>query len=575
VLSEFIDRLNELQIRRPWTPLFAVALVTVVFGLFAARLELWTRYDQLLPDSQPSVQELRRVEARTASAQTVMILLEGPNGAALRAMGDALVPQLLALGPDIVSSAEDGTQEAGAFLRPRAGLFLDRKELGQLHDDVFARWDYEVAKESGALLDDNGPPVTISDIEKRFRKKSGDSSEANRPDGYYQRDDGTALVLVVRSPIQGGDLEKTGPALARIRATVESVRASRHEFAPVRASYAGDMPTGFFEYRSIRDDLLSVGASGIALVLAAVLLYFMRLRALFVMGVTIASRWCGPSASRSSSSATSTSPPGSSSQHRRRKRDQRRHPLSVALLRGATQGCPPDFGLTHFGARNVAAHRDRSAGLGRLVRVAPRDRLPRLPGLRLHRRERNADLLDRQDADGAAPPAPLGAACKSAQAPKETGVLARYGASGWATGAIFAWLVPKAPVAMLGAGVLVLVAGIVAGYRYVSRDPMEYDLKATENDPHPKEELDHAWHGVFDILGNAHEGMVVLADTADDARQLQKQLQDRLRRGARGRTSRSRSVHSLWDLVPDDQEAKVPSCSRSASASSARGLVAS
>lgn len=71
-------------------------------------------------------------------------------------MGDALVPQLLALGPDIVSSAQDGTQEAWAFLRPRAGLFLDRKELGQLHDDVFARWDYEVAKESGALLDDNG-----------------------------------------------------------------------------------------------------------------------------------------------------------------------------------------------------------------------------------------------------------------------------------------------------------------------------------------------------------------------------------------------------------------------------------
>jgi len=50
--------------------LLAVALVTVVFGAFAARLELKTRYDQLLPDSQPSVIELHRVEARTASAQT-------------------------------------------------------------------------------------------------------------------------------------------------------------------------------------------------------------------------------------------------------------------------------------------------------------------------------------------------------------------------------------------------------------------------------------------------------------------------------------------------------------------------
>ena len=47
------------------------------------------------------------------------------------------------------------------------------------------------------------------------------------------------------------------------------------------------MPTGFIEYDTIRNDLLSVGATGIALVLGAVLLYFMRLRALLVMGVTI------------------------------------------------------------------------------------------------------------------------------------------------------------------------------------------------------------------------------------------------------------------------------------------------
>ena len=56
----------------------------------------------------------------------------------------------------------------------------------------------------------------------------------------------------------------------------------------MRVSYAGDMLAGFSEYNTIRNDLLSVGATGIALVLAVVLLYFMRLRALLVMGITIA-----------------------------------------------------------------------------------------------------------------------------------------------------------------------------------------------------------------------------------------------------------------------------------------------
>ena len=60
-MKDLIERLTSLQIRRPWAPLLLVAAITVVFGAFASRLELRTRYDQLLPDSQPSVQELHRV----------------------------------------------------------------------------------------------------------------------------------------------------------------------------------------------------------------------------------------------------------------------------------------------------------------------------------------------------------------------------------------------------------------------------------------------------------------------------------------------------------------------------------
>ncbi len=289
MVNKLIDSLSELQIRRPWVPLLGVALVTCVLGLLASRLELRTRYDALLPDSQPSVQELHRVEARTASAQTLLILLEAHDPAVLRAMGNTVAAKLTQLGTDIVSSAEDGTQAARAFLTPRAGLFLSVPELEQLREDVFARWDYEVAKEAGELLDDSGPPITIEQIEKRFKKKADAAGAAeDHSDGYYARKDGTGLVVVVRSPIAGGDLAKTGPALEKMEAVVAAVKASDPSYAQVRVGYAGDMATGFIEYDRIRNDLLGVGAKGIALVLSAVLLYFMRLRALAVMGITIA-----------------------------------------------------------------------------------------------------------------------------------------------------------------------------------------------------------------------------------------------------------------------------------------------
>ena len=115
-MKELIERLSDLQIRRPWVPLAFVAVVTLIFGFFTSKLELRTRYDALLPESQPSVQELHRVEARTASAQTVLILLEHPERKVLRGMGDTLVSRIAQLGPDIAGSVEDGTQAARSFL---------------------------------------------------------------------------------------------------------------------------------------------------------------------------------------------------------------------------------------------------------------------------------------------------------------------------------------------------------------------------------------------------------------------------------------------------------------------------
>jgi predicted RND superfamily exporter protein len=560
-LNDLIERLSSLQIRRPWMPLALVAVITVIFGVFASRLELRTRYDQLLPDSQPSVKELHRVEARTANAQNVMILLEGPNRADVRAMGDALLPALLALGPDVISSAEDGTQEARRFLQPRAGLFLDQKELEQLHDDVFARWDYEVAKEEDQLLDDNGPPVTIEDIENRLKKKKkGDAKvkkeEEDHSDGYYERKDGTGLVVIARSPIPGGDLKRVGPALAAIRASVERVRASRPEFAPIRAGYAGDMPTGFIEYDSIRNDLLSVGADGIGLVLAAVLLYFMRLRALLVMGVTIgvALVWTfgltelvighlnvatGFLVSIVAGNGINV---GILYQARYYEERRRGVPVNDALRTAVQETWQPtviaalasaasyvsllvtDFSaFRHFGF--IAASGMILAWVVKTLMVPPM----------LLLLERRRPIVE-----------------------EGTGLLARIRAFGMGYGRIFAWLVPKAPVALLAVGVLVVGLGTVAAVRYIRSDPMDYDLGTTGNDENKQNpELRRVWDGVFAILGASHDGMVVLTDTAEEAHDLQHKLQADWDAMAEDHKT-FQALHSLWDFVPDGQEAKLP-----------------
>ena len=49
-----IDALARQQAARPWVILAIVFAISAAFGFRASHLELRTRYDQMLPDSQPS-----------------------------------------------------------------------------------------------------------------------------------------------------------------------------------------------------------------------------------------------------------------------------------------------------------------------------------------------------------------------------------------------------------------------------------------------------------------------------------------------------------------------------------------
>jgi predicted RND superfamily exporter protein len=557
---DFVETLAKLQIQRPWTLLWAVAAVTAVFGAYATRLSLDTRYEALLPDNQPSVRELHRVEGRTAIAQTALILLEiDPRSrhdasavAALRSMGDAVVPALLALGPQTISSAEDGPHETRAFLSARAGLFMDLPALEKLKRDVDDRWDYEVAKKVGSLLDDDPPPpLTAESLKRRFEEHAkGQAGAADAyPNGYYERADGSALVVVARSPLAGGDLAHIEPALARIRGAIAKVQAGTPAYAGVRVSYAGDMPTGLFEYGVVLSDLLSVGGVGLALVLGAVLLYFLRVRALIAMAVPILAGlvWTFgitavtighlniATAFLISVVAGNAVNVGILYQSRyfeeRRAGKTPQESVHTAILTtwkptviaaGASAASYGSLLVTDF-----RAFRDfgfiAASGMLLCWIVQTCSVLPILV------------LLDRR-------------------AVEKPGRLRRFE---MAYGRPFAWLVARAPAAWLASGAAVAALGCALALGYALSDPMEYDLRKVQNDAQSSSSLQRAWSICNEILGTTQGGMVVLADTPEQARELDEALQARWDAAPKDRKPFA-SVRSLWSFVARDQAAKIP-----------------
>jgi len=547
-----VHRLVDWQLRRPVPALLLVAAVTAVLAVFASRLTLRTRYDALLPDDSPSVEELHRVERRAAAAQTLLVVLEGSDRATLRALGDAIVPALRGLGPRTISSVEDGPHDARAFLAPRLGLFLDRAKLDELDRDTSARWDWEVARATGFALDDDEgpPPLEWRSLEERVRGAAGDRGVVRFPDGYFERPDGTALVVVARSPIAGGDLPRMGEALADVRAAVERVRATRPELSSVRVSYAGDLPTGFREYGVISSDLLSVGATGVALVLAAVVLFFLRARAVFVMAVTIAVGlvWTfgltqiviGHLNVATAFLVSIVAGNG----------------INVGILYQARYFEERRRGLDPRAALRTAVHATwRPTAVAALAAAASYGSLL----VTDFRAFRDFGFI-------AASGMVLCWIVKTLMVPPLLVLLDRGpepAAGGWRSrfamgyGRGFAWLVARAPAVFVAVGVIVAGVGAASVVRFVRSDPMEYDLRRTETDRSQSEDLQHAWDVARDVLGASQGALVIATDGPEEASALTEALRERWR-AAPAADKPFVAVHGVADFVAPDQAEKLP-----------------
>lgn len=552
------ERLLHLQITRPIAVLALVGLITAGSVALAFQLKLLTGFENLLPESRPSVGELKRVEARTTSLSTIFVVLEGQDPAGLRKAADALVPALAALGPPWVGQVENGVQEAVRFLEPRAGLFADLKKLEALRDDVEARFQYEVAKESGSLLDEDEPPPPL-DAATIEKKLGADALQKDRfPDGRYQSADGKTVVLTIRCGIVGTDIVRGQEALARVSAAVASVDPRKFDPA-AKWGLTGDLAIGISEYKLISADLTDIGVAGVLLVLGAVLLFYLRLRTTIAMSLAIGIgvAWTfGLTqlllghlniATGFLFSIIAGNGINFSIIFMDRYLEERRRavPVAESILIAAKATWQPTLTAAAaagaaYGALVITEFKGFKefgviGGLGMLLcwiatflalpsilvvteRLAPLDKLPRNRVLRR---------------------------------------LVEITAHGIPFGRPFAAVVARAPRLIATVGTLLAVLGTVATVRWVRADPMEYDTNQIQSDRSTVAEVHRLIHVAKEITGYIGlDGMAIVTDRLDQVAPLKAALLAR-RDAAPADAKPFLDVHTLFDFVPPDQEAKI------------------
>ncbi len=555
-VASWVQRLITWQVEKPfWVLLFAL-LVSIPAVLLAKRLELRTGFESLLPETKPSVKELKRVGARTSGVSSFIVVMEGSKKESLVQIGDAVLPKLRALGPEWVGTAENGVQAEKEFLRQRQALFLSYEKVKEIHDKVEDRYDYEV---HGSITGDEPEPITRQTIEKELGPQGAAVGGPPYPDGYYMNAAGTRLVTLIRTAVEVGDLNKSAALQKKVEDAIASVNPTSIDPA-FKVGFTGDLVVGAEQYGVVKADLATVGAAGILMILFVDWLFFLRVRAVVAMGIAIGIGvlWCFAltrlvighlnTASGFLVSIVFGNGINFGILLRARYNEARRdgHPLADAVRVAYRDTWKPTLtvaaaagvGYVSLATTDFRGFRDFGAigGYGMLLCWIANFlfMVPLLVvferWLPTHVQKERHSVWERIEA---------------------------FVDRGVPFGSPFAWFARKAPMAVAIVGVLSGVFGAYATYRYVKADPLEYELWRLENDPGAPSKASTLGDQVGELTGRTgQDGMAIMVDRLDQVKPLVAELEKRKAAAPKERPPFEKVV-SIYELIPDRQAEKL------------------
>ncbi|MBI2391662.1 MAG: MMPL family transporter [Deltaproteobacteria bacterium] len=240
--------------------------------------------EQLLPRDAPSVHAIEELRARMPGLQHLGVIVD-VGGAQNLPAGERLLDDLAArvrtYPKALVRAVRVGDAEERAFLESHAPLYLDLEDLQTIHDRLEDRRDWEVAKKTGSLLSDEGPPpLDFADLEKKYAARAGGRrSERGRFSSAEQK---TTLLLIEVAEASGGR-GKGQELLDRVKADLAALGGPDRYAPGMRLGFTGDVAISVEETSALMADLSLSSVVVALLVIASLVLYFRWWRSVLVL----------------------------------------------------------------------------------------------------------------------------------------------------------------------------------------------------------------------------------------------------------------------------------------------------
>ena len=118
--------------------------LTAIAALFAARLELRSNFEELLPESYRSVQDLHRLVGRVGGLGNLVVAVECDDLKASERFAEDLIPRLKNnLPPNYVHYIEYKVDEQKAFYERNKYFYAELKDLEEIRDRIKERIEEE------------------------------------------------------------------------------------------------------------------------------------------------------------------------------------------------------------------------------------------------------------------------------------------------------------------------------------------------------------------------------------------------------------------------------------------------
>ncbi len=229
--------------------------------------------EELLPRQAPSVRALDELRARSPGLEFLGVVAQVPAAADIPASErflDDLAARIRTYPPTLVRDVRSCTTRERRFIEQRAPLFTDLADLKEVLRRIEARRDFEVAKEGGALLDEDepAPSLDLADIEAKYSQRlSGEKSD--RMESTELR----AGVITVETGGGAAGANRERDLLDRVKADVTALDPK--SYVPgMRVGFASDVAINVEEREALEADLSVSSVLVVLAVMAIIILYY-------------------------------------------------------------------------------------------------------------------------------------------------------------------------------------------------------------------------------------------------------------------------------------------------------------